>query len=118
MNSELSGVVAREIMRRDVDLVRDQMGRDYASVDEDVPICDVAALLSERNLLRVRVTRDGELTGVIDAMDIVRLVADQGKPEFPVSPPRSARRTARSGTGKRRASSSRAVHRRPARNSR
>ncbi|MBI4345443.1 MAG: CBS domain-containing protein [Elusimicrobia bacterium] len=95
--------VARVAPAHDLSPVREAMSREVVSVEEDVPVPDIAGLMAERGIHRVLVTRGGELRGIVSTLDIVRLVADQAERELPKAPPatrrertaKPARRTAR-----------------------
>ncbi len=55
--------------------VADIMSREIISVDEQTPVADIAALLSERKIKRVPVVSNGCLVGIVSRADIVRAVA-------------------------------------------
>lgn len=55
--------------------VRDIMSREVTTVDEETPVNEIAALLTERRIKRVPVVRDGRLVGIVSRADIVHAVA-------------------------------------------
>jgi CBS domain-containing protein len=55
--------------------VGDIMSHEVISVDEETPVNDIAALLTERRIKRVPVVRDGKLVGIVSRADIVHAVA-------------------------------------------
>jgi CBS domain-containing protein len=55
--------------------VRDVMHRRVFAVPPDQPMRSVAQTMTDEQIHRVLVTRDGSLLGIISAMDIVRLYA-------------------------------------------
>jgi CBS domain-containing protein len=57
--------------------VRDVMVTDVVTVAPDTPITAVAHVLVARHLHRVLVVDGGALRGVISALDLVRLIADE-----------------------------------------
>jgi len=56
--------------------VRDAMVLDVVSVAADAPVRDVAQRLVEHHIHRVVVTEGGALAGIVSALDVVRLVAE------------------------------------------
>ncbi len=56
--------------------VRDAMIPDVVTVDAASPLRDVARTLAERRIHRVVVKEGEELTGILTALDLVRLIAD------------------------------------------
>ncbi|MCR4400942.1 MAG: CBS domain-containing protein [Syntrophomonadaceae bacterium] len=52
--------------------VRDLMTREPIVVDEDAEVADIAALMSESEINRVPVVREGKLVGIITRNDVVR----------------------------------------------
>lgn len=61
----LSGVTVRDIMTGTV-----------FEVDETTPVTEVADAMLRGRIHRLFVTKDGELTGIISALDLLRLVRD------------------------------------------
>lgn len=57
----------------------DVMTKDAITVDVDTPLEKVADILMNRNIIRVPVTQDGKLTGVVSRCDILRSFLE---PEF------------------------------------
>jgi len=57
----------------------DIMTRDVITVSADTPIDKVAEILMDKNIIRVPVTQDGKLTGVVSRCDILRSYME---PEF------------------------------------
>lgn len=76
----------------DLSPVREAMSRDVVSVDEDVPLLDVARLMSDRRVHRILVSREGKLAGVVSTMDFVRLIAQGEVGEAGAGRRRTARR--------------------------
>jgi len=62
------------------ELVGDWMTREVISVPPDASLVDVCALMVERQIHRVFVTRGGHLAGVISSFDVVRCVAREARP--------------------------------------
>ena len=57
--------------------VRDIMVTEVGTVAPETPITEVARLLLARHLHRVLVTEGRQIRGVISALDLVRLIADE-----------------------------------------
>jgi predicted transcriptional regulator len=57
----------------------DIMVRDPVAVDVDASIGDVVKIMKEKNIIRLPVTRDGRLAGVIARCDILKTLIE---PEF------------------------------------
>lgn len=57
----------------------DVMTRDASTVDVDTPVDKIADILMDKNIIRVPVTQDGKLTGVVSRCDILRSFLE---PEF------------------------------------
>lgn len=55
--------------------VGDIMSHEVISVDEETPVNEIAALLTERKIKRVPVVHDGKLVGIVSRADIVHAVA-------------------------------------------
>lgn len=55
--------------------VGDIMSHEVISVEEETPVNEIAALLTERKIKRVPVVRDGKLVGIVSRADIVHAVA-------------------------------------------
>lgn len=55
--------------------VLDIMSREIFAVDEETPVNEIAALLTERKIKRVPVVREGRLVGIVSRADIVGAVA-------------------------------------------
>lgn len=88
--------MARPTAVLDLAPVREAMSPERISVEEDVPLHEVASLMETRGIHRVLVTRGGRLAGIISALDFVRLAA--GEPPHPGRPGRARPRPrARSG---------------------
>jgi CBS domain-containing protein len=60
----------------------DVMTRDVLTVDEDMPIRDVARLLEEHKIKRVPVVRDGKLVGIISRANLLHGLAASGSDEL------------------------------------
>jgi CBS domain-containing protein len=67
-------------------LARDVMTHPAATVAEDTPVGEVAALLEKRGIGRVPVVRNGRLVGVVGRSDLLRALASRLTP----LPPRNA----------------------------
>jgi CBS domain-containing protein len=73
--------VATRVGRRLEQLhVRDVMVRALISAAPDQPVADVARLLLEHHIHRVPVVEEGQLVGLISALDLVRLIAEGSPP--------------------------------------
>jgi len=68
--ADIIGKVDREGLR-----VADIMSSEMIAVDEETPVGEIAMLLSERNIKRVPVMRNGKLVGIVCRADIVQAVA-------------------------------------------
>lgn len=55
--------------------VGDIMSREIIAVDEESPVDEIAALLTERRIKRVPVVNKGKLVGIVSRADIVHAVA-------------------------------------------
>jgi CBS domain-containing protein len=55
--------------------VIDIMSHDVIAVDEETPVNEIAALLTERKIKRVPVVEKGKLVGIVSRADIVHAVA-------------------------------------------
>lgn len=59
--------------------VADVMSPKLISVEEDIPVSEVATLMIQRHIHRLLVTRKGEVTGIITTTDLLGLlVQEQG----------------------------------------
>lgn len=56
--------------------VVDIMSHDVIAVDEETPVNEIAALLTERKIKRVPVVENGKLVGIVSRADIVHAVAE------------------------------------------
>jgi CBS domain-containing protein len=56
--------------------VSDIMSHDVIAVDEETPVGEIAALLTERKIKRVPVVENGKLVGIVSRADIVHAVAE------------------------------------------
>lgn len=66
--------IIRNIGRDDLN-VADVMSRQLCIVEEDTPVSEIAALLSERRIKRVPVVKAGRVIGIVSRADIVQAVA-------------------------------------------
>lgn len=66
--------IIRNIGRDDLK-VADVMSRQLCMVEEDTPVSEIAALLSERRIKRVPVVKAGRVVGIVSRADIVQAVA-------------------------------------------
>ncbi len=55
--------------------VDDIMSREVIAVDEEMPVSEIASLLTEKRIKRVPVVSEGKLVGVVSRADIVLAVA-------------------------------------------
>lgn len=55
--------------------VGDIMSHEVIAVEEETPVNEIAALLTERKIKRVPVVSDGKLVGIVSRADIVHAVA-------------------------------------------
>ncbi len=86
-NGEVKGVITEHDLLKAVksgeELVRitagDVMTHDAITVDVDTSVDKVAEILMDKNIIRVPVTQDGKLTGVVSRCDILRSFLE---PEF------------------------------------
>ncbi|GAC1567514.1 MAG: CBS domain-containing protein [Ktedonobacteraceae bacterium] len=62
-------------VNRDGLCVADIMSREVMTVNEETPVNEIAALLTERKIKRVPVVREGKLVGIVSRGDIVHAVA-------------------------------------------
>lgn len=84
---EVTGILTEHDLLKAVkggkELVRitagDIMTRNVITVNVDTPIDKVAEILMDKNIIRVPVTQDGKLTGVVSRCDILRSYME---PEF------------------------------------
>ena len=60
---------------RDGLCVADIMSQNVIAIDEETPVSEIAALLTERKIKRVPVVCDGKLVGIVSRADIVHAVA-------------------------------------------
>ncbi len=66
--------IIRTIARDDL-RVADIMSRNLVTVEEDTPVSEIAALLTERRIKRVPVVQAGRVVGIVSRADIVQAVA-------------------------------------------
>ncbi len=86
-NGEVVGVVTEldllKAVREGKELVRitagDIMTRDVITVEVETPLDKVTEILMDKNIIRVPVTQDGKLTGVVSRCDVLRSFME---PEF------------------------------------
>ncbi len=86
-NGEVVGVVTELDLLKAVsegkELVRitagDIMTRDVITVEVETPLDKVTEILMNKNIIRVPVTQDGKLTGVVSRCDVLRSFME---PEF------------------------------------
>ncbi len=86
-DGEVKGVITEHDLLKAVksgeELVRitagDVMTHDAITVDVDTSVEKVAEILMDKNIIRVPVTQDGKLTGVVSRCDILRSFLE---PEF------------------------------------
>ena len=86
-NGEVTGILTEHDLLKAVkagkELVRitagDVMTRSVISVDADTPVEKITEILADKNIIRVPVTQDGKLTGVVSRCDILRSYLE---PEF------------------------------------
>jgi CBS domain-containing protein len=68
--------------------VRDLMTREVITVDEEMPLPDVARLLEQHRIKRVPVLQEGRVVGIVSRADLVRALAHEE--ETAQRPPRPA----------------------------
>ncbi len=68
--ADIIGKVDREGLR-----VADIMCRELIVIAEEMPVGEIASLLTERRIKRVPVVRNGKLVGIVSRADIVHAVA-------------------------------------------
>lgn len=86
-NGEVVGVISEldllKALQEGKELVRitagDVMTREAITVESDAPLEKVTEIMMDRNIIRVPVTQDGKLTGVVARCDILRSFLE---PEF------------------------------------
>ncbi|MEE9200678.1 MAG: CBS domain-containing protein, partial [Candidatus Brocadiales bacterium] len=86
-NGEVVGVISEldllRALQEGKELVRitagDVMTREAITVESDVPLEKVTEIMMDKNIIRVPVTQDGKLTGVVARCDILRSFLE---PEF------------------------------------
>ena len=86
-NGEVTGILTEHDLLKAVqagkELVRitagDVMTRNVIAVDADTPVEKITDILADKNIIRVPVTQDGKLTGVVSRCDILRSYLE---PEF------------------------------------
>jgi predicted transcriptional regulator len=57
----------------------DVMSREVVTADVNSPVTDIIKIMTEKNVIRVPITRDGTLVGVVARCDILRALLE---PEF------------------------------------
>lgn len=72
--------------------VGDLMTTNVISVDEEAPLCRMAALMEERHVKRLPVMRNGALTGIVSRADLLRAIA-VAKVEAPIRGDEAIRRS-------------------------
>lgn len=86
-NGEVVGVISEldllRALQEGKELVRitagDVMTREAITVESDAPLEKVTKIMMDKNIIRVPVTQDGKLTGVVARCDILRSFLE---PEF------------------------------------
>jgi len=78
---------ARDYVKSHGTTAREVMTRDVATVTEDTPLGEIAALFERRHIKRVPVVRDGKLVGIVSRADLLRAFASAARK---VDLPRSA----------------------------
>ena len=72
----LVGIVSEaDVISKRGPRVDDVMQRHVITVEDTLPVEEVCRVLSENNINRVPVLRDGEMVGIITRTDIVRAIA-------------------------------------------
>src|SRR5437667_12223303 len=56
--------------------VADIMSHNIVAINEETPVSEIAALLTERKIKRVPVVQNGKLVGIVSRADIVHAVAE------------------------------------------
>jgi CBS domain-containing protein len=57
-------------------LAQDIMTRDVTAVDAETPLEEIMKVLEEKNIIRVPVTDEGKLVGVISRSDVLRAMIE------------------------------------------
>jgi CBS domain-containing protein len=73
---DLIRAVSRAGKALETTLARDIMTRDVTCVDAETPIEDVMNVLEEKNIIRVPVTDQGKLVGVISRSDVLKAMIE------------------------------------------
>jgi CBS domain-containing protein len=73
---DLIRAVSRAGKALETTLARDIMTRDVTCVDAETPIEDVMNVLEEKNVIRVPVTDQGKLVGVISRSDVLKAMIE------------------------------------------
>ena len=78
-NNRIIGIVTEADIISKVDreglCVKDIMSSEVTAVDEETPVGEIAALLTERKFKRVPVVTSGKIVGIVSRADIVNAVA-------------------------------------------
>ncbi len=64
-------------------LAKDIMTRDVATVDADTSLEEIMKVLDEKNIIRVPVTDQGKLVGIISRSDVLRTMIEPTFLRFP-----------------------------------
>lgn len=67
-----SGKTARAFLKTDGTRASDVMTRRVITVEEDVPVADIARMLERHGIKRVPVVRDGRLVGIVSRANLLR----------------------------------------------
>ncbi len=75
-NGKLLGIVSRtDIVAKGGEKVKDIMSKDIISVNEEIPVEEIANLFTTHKINRVPVLRGKKLVGIVSRADIVRAIA-------------------------------------------
>ncbi len=75
-NGKLLGIVSRtDVVAKRGEKVKDIMSKDIISVNEEIPVEEIANLFTTHKINRVPVLRGKKLVGIVSRADIVRAIA-------------------------------------------
>jgi len=75
-NGKLLGIVSRtDVVAKRGEKVKDIMSKDIISVNEEIPVEEIANLFTTHKINRVPVLQGKKLVGIVSRADIVRAIA-------------------------------------------
>ncbi len=75
-NGKLLGIVSRtDVVAKRGEKVKDIMSKDIISVNEEIPVEEIANLFTTHKINRVPVLRGKKLVGIVSRADLVRAIA-------------------------------------------